>query len=139
MKLAAWAECNGVAWVTACRWFRAGLVPVPTQRVGRLVLVDEPTGKAGVWPHWGRDPAVTRLVVEHRGRFCWFGSEDVRAALAAQGWELVVVDSSEIEDDLVRGMTEILTGVCARAYCERAAANLAEHGVTAATTEGAVA
>jgi predicted site-specific integrase-resolvase len=48
MNLAAWAGRKGVAWVTAYRWFRAGLLPVPARRVGRLILVDEPTGRAGV-------------------------------------------------------------------------------------------
>ncbi len=47
MILAAWAERNGVARVTAYRWFRAGLLPVPARRVGRLILVDEPTGETG--------------------------------------------------------------------------------------------
>ena len=28
-------------------WFHAGLVPVPAQRVGRLILVDEAAGSAG--------------------------------------------------------------------------------------------
>ena len=42
MNLAAWAERNGVARVTAYRWFRAGLLPVPAVWVGRLILVDEP-------------------------------------------------------------------------------------------------
>jgi predicted site-specific integrase-resolvase len=46
MNLVAWAERNGVAQVTACRWFRAGLLPVPAWRVGRLIVVDEPTGEA---------------------------------------------------------------------------------------------
>ncbi|AMC83947.1 resolvase [Mycobacterium tuberculosis] len=31
MNLAVWAERNGVAWVIAYRWFRAGLLPVPAQ------------------------------------------------------------------------------------------------------------
>lgn len=39
MNLAAWAERNGVARVTACRWFHAGRLSVPAQRVGRLILV----------------------------------------------------------------------------------------------------
>jgi predicted site-specific integrase-resolvase len=47
MNLAAWAERNGVARVTAYRWFRAGLLPVPARRVGRLILVDESIGEAG--------------------------------------------------------------------------------------------
>jgi predicted site-specific integrase-resolvase len=32
-----------------------------------------------------RDPTVNRIVVEHRDRFCRFGSEYVEAALAARG------------------------------------------------------
>src|SRR5258705_9867044 len=73
-----------------------------------------------------RDPSVGRIVVEHRDRFCGFGSEYVEAALAAQGRELVVVDSAEVDDDLVRDMTEILTSMCARLYGKRAAANRAK-------------
>lgn len=144
MNLAAWAERNGVAGVTAYRWFQAGLLPVPARGVGRLILVDgsvAETGRLGqtavyarvssadqksdldrqvarvtVWATGQqipvdkvvtevgsalngrrreflallRDPAVTRIVVEHRDRFCRFGSEYVEAALAAQGRELVV-------------------------------------------------
>ena len=162
MNLATWAERNGVARVTAYRWFRAGVLPVPARRVGRLILVDDPLGKTGqgrtaVYARvssadqktdldrqvarvttWAttqqipvdkvvtdvgsalnghrrkflallRDPSVTRIVVEHRDRFCRFGSEYVQGALAAQGRELVVVDTAEVDDDLVRDMTEILT------------------------------
>jgi hypothetical protein len=36
------------ARVTAYRWFRAGLLPVPAVKVGRLILVDEPTADTGV-------------------------------------------------------------------------------------------
>jgi len=50
MNLAAWAVRNGVARVTAYRWFRAGLLPVPARGVGRLILVDEPLGDAGPGP-----------------------------------------------------------------------------------------
>jgi predicted site-specific integrase-resolvase len=157
MNLAAWAERNGVARVTAYRWFRAGLLLVPARRVGRLILVDEPIGEAGprartaVYARvssadqkadldrqvarvtaWAtaeqipvdkvvtevgsalnghrrkflavlRDSSVHRIVVEHRDRFCRFGSEYGQAALAAQGRELVVVDAAEVDDDLVGG------------------------------------
>ncbi len=41
MDLAAWVERNGVARVTAYRWFRSGRLPVPAQRVGRLILVND--------------------------------------------------------------------------------------------------
>ncbi|HEX4587997.1 MAG TPA: IS607 family transposase, partial [Mycobacterium sp.] len=151
MNLAVWAERNGVARVTAYRWFRAGILPVPARGVGRLIVVDEPIGEAGLRVRtavdarvssadqkadldrqvarvtaWATaqqipvdkvvievgsvltghrrkfvvllcDRAVRRIVVEHRDRFCRFGSEYVQAALAAQGRELVVVDSSEVD------------------------------------------
>src|SRR5262245_58494438 len=47
MNLAGWAERSGVARVTAYSWFRAGLLPVPARRVGRLILVDEPSPEGG--------------------------------------------------------------------------------------------
>src|ERR1700756_1892169 len=47
MNLAAWAERNGVARVTAYRWFHAGQLPVPARKVGRLILVEAPAGQAG--------------------------------------------------------------------------------------------
>ena len=37
MNLAVWAEPYGVARAPACRWFRAGLLPVPARGVGHLV------------------------------------------------------------------------------------------------------
>jgi predicted site-specific integrase-resolvase len=52
---------------------------------------------------------VHRIVVEHRDRLGRLGSEYVQAALAGQGRELVVVDAAEVDDDLVRDMTGILT------------------------------
>jgi predicted site-specific integrase-resolvase len=80
-----------------------------------------------------RDPAVTAIAVEHRDRFARFGAEYVEAALAAQGRRLLVADPSEVDDDLVRDVTEILTSLCARLYGRRAAANRAARAVAAAT------
>ncbi|PWR15996.1 IS607 family transposase [Micromonospora sicca] len=82
-----------------------------------------------------RDPAVSTIVVEHRDRFARFGAEYVEAALAAQGRRLMVVDPAEVDDDLVRDVTEILTSLCARLYGRRAAANRASRAVAAATTK----
>jgi predicted site-specific integrase-resolvase len=80
-----------------------------------------------------RDPAVSTILVEHRDRFAGFGAEYVEAALAAQGRRLLVVDPAEVDDDLVRDVTEILTSLCARLYGRRAAANRARRAVEAAT------
>jgi predicted site-specific integrase-resolvase len=80
-----------------------------------------------------RDESVTTIVVEHRDRFARFGGEYVEAALAASGRELLVVDPSEVDDDLVRDVTEILTSLCARLYGRRAAGNRARRAIAAVT------
>ena len=81
-----------------------------------------------------RDPGVATIIVEHRDRFCRFGVEYIEAALAASGRELVVVDPAEVDDDLVRDMTELLTSMCARLYGKRAAANRARRAIECANT-----
>ncbi|MEO8815377.1 MAG: IS607 family transposase [Mycobacterium sp.] len=116
-----------VAWVTA--WATAQEIPVDriVTEVGSAL-----NGHRRKFLALLRDPSVQRIVVEHRDRFYRFGSEYVQAALAAQGRELVVVDSPEVDDDLMRDMTEILTSMCARLYGKRAAANRAKRAVEAA-------
>jgi predicted site-specific integrase-resolvase len=204
VNLKEWAASQGVAYVTARRQYAAGTLPVPTYRLGRLIMVGAPiaaatpdagqvvvyarvssadqrvdldrqvarvttwaTGRSlavsGVVTEVGsalnglnghrkkflallRDPAVSTIVVEHRGRFARFGAEYVEAALSAQGCRLLVVDPAEVvgvvgvDDDLVRDVTEILTSLCARLYGRRAAANRARRAIdavtAAATTHG---
>jgi predicted site-specific integrase-resolvase len=75
------------------------------------------------------DPEVTTIVVEHRDRFARFGAEYVEAVLSASGRRLLVVDPSEVDDDLVGDVTEILTSLCARLYGRRAAASRAARAV----------
>jgi Predicted site-specific integrase-resolvase len=79
---------------------------------------------------------VTAIVVEHRDRFARFGAEYVQAALAAQGRRLLVVDPAEVDDDLVRDVTEILTSLCARLYGPRAATDRVRRAVQAVTAGG---
>lgn len=79
-----------------------------------------------------RDPHITTIVVEHRDRLAPFGVEYIEAVLAAQGRRLVVLDDGEVEDDLVRDMTEVLTSMCARLYGRRSARRRAQAAVEAA-------
>lgn len=79
------------------------------------------------------NPDVSTIIVEHRDRFARFGAEYVEAALSAQGRRLLVVDPAEVDDDLVRDVTEILTSLCARLYGRRAAANRAARLAAVAT------
>jgi predicted site-specific integrase-resolvase len=80
-----------------------------------------------------RDKTVTTIVVEHRDRFARFGAEYVEAALAAHGRRLLVVDPSEVDDDLVGDVTEILTSLCARLYGRRSAAHRVARAIATLT------
>ena len=77
---------------------------------------------------------AVRLVVEHRDRLARFGFEMVEAAVRGGGGEIVVMEDGEVEDDLVRDVTEVLTLFCARLYGKRSAARRAEKALKAAST-----
>ena len=61
----------------------------------------------------------------------------MEASLPAQGLRLLVVDPAEVDDDLVRDVTEILTSLCALLCGRRAAAGRAARALAAMqTTDG---
>lgn len=78
------------------------------------------------------DPTVTRIIVEHRDRLARMNAGLVESALKAQGRQVIIVDDTELDDDLVRDMTEVLTSFCARLYGRRAAKHKAEAALKAA-------
>lgn len=178
LNLSEWADRVRVPKVRAYRWFREGTLPVPAERVGRLILVNVDMAKcesartvlyARVSSHeqrsdldrqvvrlteWaaGQGVAVagvaagagsgmngkrrrlarllaaataTAVVVEHREHLARFGAGHLEAALSTQGAEDCVVDAGEVDDDLVRDMTGVLTSLCARLYRRRGARNRA--------------
>jgi len=71
-------------------------------------------------------PTALTVVVEHRDRLARFGVKYLEAALSAGGRRVLVADEGEVDDDLVRDMTEVLTWFCARLYGRRGARNRAE-------------
>lgn len=78
------------------------------------------------------DPTVTGIIVEHRDRLARMNAGLVESALKAQGRRIIVVDDTELDDDLARDMTEVLTSFCARLYGRRAAKHKAEAALRAA-------
>ena len=77
------------------------------------------------------DPTVGTVIVEHRDRLARMNFELVENALKAQGRRVIVVDDTELDDDLVRDMTEVLTSFCARLYGRRAAKHKAQRALEA--------
>ena len=51
---------------------------------------------------------------------------NLEAALSAEARRIVVVKDTEVVDDLIRDMTEVLASFCARLYGPRGARNRAE-------------
>ncbi len=78
------------------------------------------------------DATVTTIVVEHRDRLARLGSEYIEAALLGAGRRLIVVDPTEVADDLVRDLTEVLTSLCARLYGRRSARTRANRALRCA-------
>lgn len=78
------------------------------------------------------DPTVRVIIVEHRDRLARMNAGLVESALRAQGRRVIVVDDTELDDDLVRDMTEVLTSFCARLYGRRAAKHKAQAALKAA-------
>jgi len=77
------------------------------------------------------DPNVTTIIVEHRDRLTRFGFEFIEAALRAQGRCILVVEEREVDDDLVRDMTEVLTSLAVRLYGKRSARRRAKKALEA--------
>ena len=78
------------------------------------------------------DHTAGTIVVEHRERLSRFGFEYVEAALAGRGARILVMEEGELEDDLVRDVTEVMTSLCARLYGRRSARRRAERALAAA-------
>ena len=69
------------------------------------------------------------IIIEHRDRLTRFAYEAIESALKAQGRTITIIDDTEIEDDLIRDMTEILTSFCTRMYGRRGAKNKARKAI----------
>lgn len=80
------------------------------------------------------DTSNTVIAVEHRERLTRFGFNTIERLLKTQNRHIIVVDNKEIENDLVRDMTELLTSFAERLYGQRSAKNRAAKAVEGLTT-----
>lgn len=65
------------------------------------------------------------IIVEHRDRLCRFGFDYLEEALRQSKRHIFVADETEVSDDVVRDLHEVIVSMCARLYGKRAAANKA--------------
>jgi predicted site-specific integrase-resolvase len=59
VNLKEWAAATGIAYVTARRQYAAGMLPVPTYRLGRLIMIGEPV--TGAVAHAGQAVVYARV------------------------------------------------------------------------------
>ena len=83
-----------------------------------------------------KDRQLSCIVVEHKDRLVRFGSEYLEALLESSGRRLIVVEKTEMKDDLVQDMIDVLTSFCARLYGRRSAKNLERYALTTVSSTG---
>ena len=181
MRLIDWAKQEGIRYPTAWRWFKKGILPVPStqlptgtilvhppvvstpkltknaalyarvsshdqkgdlqRQLGRLVeyatnnsyKVVESVSEIGSGLNSRRkkllgllkNKDIDVIIVEHKDRLSRFGVEYIETLLEASGRKLQIIDETEIDNDLVRDMIDLLTSFCARLYGKRSAKNKA--------------
>ena len=74
---------------------------------------------------------IQTIVIEHRDRLIRFGFEYLEASLSAQNRKIVVIDTKELADDVVRDLHEVIVSMCARLYGKRSAKNRAQKALDA--------
>lgn len=79
------------------------------------------------------DPTVVTIIVEHRDRLARVNTGLIESALEASGRRLIVVDDTDLDNDLARDVTEVLTSFCARLYGRKSAARRAQQALEALT------
>ena len=77
------------------------------------------------------DPTVGTIIVEHRDRLTRMNAGLIESALEASGRRLIVVDDTDLDDDLEHDMTEVLTSFCVRLYGRGAARSKVEAALKA--------
>jgi len=75
------------------------------------------------------DPGAKTIIVEHKDRLVRFGYEYLEALLGSSGRRVIVVDETEMKDDLVQDMIDVLTSMCARLYGRRSARSRAKRAM----------
>lgn len=76
------------------------------------------------------DGKITKLVVEHKDRLTRFGFEFLERYCRERGCEIVVVDKSEVREDIVKDLIDIIICFSSKLYGKRTSKNKATKIVT---------
>ncbi len=74
---------------------------------------------------------INTIIVEHRDSLTRFGFSYLEASLKANGRKIIVVDNTEVQDDIVRDLHEVIVSMYSRHYGKRSAKNKADKAIGA--------
>lgn len=75
------------------------------------------------------------LIVEHKDRLARFGVEMVEACFQQSNRKLIIINNSDLKEDLVQDFIDLATSMCAKIYGKRSAKNRALKAINAAKLE----
>lgn len=97
----------------------------PVQKIFKEIASGMNDSRRELWKMIDANP--TRIVVEHKDRLSRFGFAYLKNLLAKLGCEVVVINESvEDREDLLKDMVSIIYSFCARLYGMRRAYNKAQ-------------
>lgn len=77
------------------------------------------------------DQTINMIIVEHRDRLTRFGFELIQSTLSSNNRNIVVINETEQDMDLVQDFIDVVTSMCARIYGKRSAKNKASKALKA--------
>ena len=119
MRLKDWAQKEGIAYLTAWRWFKAGKLPYPAIKTPTGSILKVASGMNDQRLELIRllNKLPRRIVVEHKDSLTRFGFNYFELLLAKLGCELVVIDRDrEEKTDLMKDLIAIICSFSARIY-----------------------
>jgi putative resolvase len=72
------------------------------------------------------DTTIDVIICEHTDRLARFGTNTIEAMLNAYGRKLIVIDKTELNNDIVKDLVDIITCFCAKIYGKRSGKNKAK-------------
>ena len=77
------------------------------------------------------DKTIDTIVVEHADRLARFGVDYIEAGLSCSGKKIIIINKTEMKDDLMQDFVDVVTSMCARIYGKRSAKNKAQKALKA--------
>jgi len=73
-----------------------------------------------------KDATIDTIIVEHKDRLTRFGFNLINEILLSQNRRIIVMNETDLKDDIVQDFVDVITSMCSRIYGKRSAKNKRE-------------